>query len=153
VDSTDTRRIRITQPDLERLRGVIKDRRGGFRGDQAHVDALERELERAEIVRPARIPPDVVTMRSRVRVRDVRNGAENVYTLVFPCEASVADGRLSVLAPIGTALLGYRQGDIIEWPVPAGMRQLEVAEVLFQPEAASARTSRRRMAAKRRKEA
>ena len=117
-----------------------------------HVDALEQELERADVVEPARIPPDVVTMRSRVRVRDVRSGTETVYTLVFPCEASVADGRLSVLAPIGTALLGYRQGDVIEWPVPAGMRQLEVAEVLFQPEAAaSARASGRRSTAARRR--
>jgi regulator of nucleoside diphosphate kinase len=75
-------------------------------------------------------------MQSRVRVRDLGSGQDTVYTLVFPREADVNAGRLSVLAPIGTALLGYRQGDEIEWPVPGGLRRLKVMKVLFQPEAA-----------------
>lgn len=130
------RRIHITRSDLERLRGIVEIRRGASRMDEAHLDALEEELDRAEIVEERDLPPDVVTMRSRVRVRDAATGDEAVYTLSFPAEADLTKGRLSVLAPIGTALLGYRQGDVVESPTPGGMRTLEVAAVLYQPEAA-----------------
>lgn len=132
------RRIHITRSDLERLRGIVEIRRGASRMDEAHLDALEEELDRAEVVEERDLPPDVVTMRSRVRVRDAATGDEAVYTLSFPAEADLAKGRLSVLAPIGTALLGYRQGDVVESPTPGGMRTLEVAAVLYQPEAAGA---------------
>jgi regulator of nucleoside diphosphate kinase len=132
----------MTRVDVDRLQRVIAARRGVYRHDDAHLAALAEEIERAEIVDEGEIPSDVVTMRSRVRVRDVANGEEAVYTLAFPNEADVSQGRLSVLAPIGTALLGYREGDVIEWPVPGGMRTLEVAEVLYQPEAAAMRAAR-----------
>lgn len=126
----------MTREDLERLERVVAARRGVDRRDEAHLDALQDELERAEVVEPADLPADVVTMRSRVRVRDLGSGQDAVYTLVFPREADLDAGRLSVLAPIGTALLGYRQGDEIESPVPGGLRRLKVLKVLFQPEAA-----------------
>ncbi len=136
MHDTQNRRIRVTRDDLERLERVVAARRGVARWDEAHLDALEEELERAEVVEPSDLPADVVTMRSRVCVRDLGSGQDTVYTLVFPREADVNAGRLSVLAPIGTALLGYRQGDEIEWPVPGGSRRLKVMKVLFQPEAA-----------------
>ena len=138
MHDTQTRRIRVTRDDLERLERVVEARRGVVRRDEAHLDALEEELERAEVVEPADMPPDVVTMRSKVQVKDLGSGQDTVYTLVFPRDADVNAGRLSVLAPIGTALLGYRQGDEIEWPVPGGLRRLKVMKVLFQPEAAGA---------------
>jgi regulator of nucleoside diphosphate kinase len=75
-------------------------------------------------------------MRSRVRLSDLNTGQEVVYTLVFPSEANFDDGKISVLAPIGTAMLGYREGSIIEWQVPSGLRRLKVEEILYQPEAA-----------------
>lgn len=132
----ETRSIRITQSDLERLQRLIEARRGVVRRDASHIDALEEELERADVVDSTEIPPDVVTMRSRIRVKDLRSGEESVYTLVFPAEADADNGKLSVLAPIGTALLGYRKGDVIESPVPGGIRRIEVRDVLYQPEAA-----------------
>jgi len=58
-----------------------------------------------------------------------------VYTLVFPSDADLKNGKLSVLAPIGTALLGYRQGDIFNWKVPGGTMKIKVLEILYQPEA------------------
>jgi regulator of nucleoside diphosphate kinase len=94
------------------------------------------ELERAEIVRPKDIPADVVTMHSKVRLNDLVSGESNTYSLVFPTEANFAEGKISVLAPIGTAILGYRQGDPIEWPVPSGLRRLKIEEILYQPESA-----------------
>jgi regulator of nucleoside diphosphate kinase len=72
-------------------------------------------------------------MHSRVRLKDLDSGKENVYTLVFPAEADIAQSRISVLAPLGTALLGYRQGDVIRWRVPGGWRRWKVKEVLDQP--------------------
>jgi hypothetical protein len=62
------------------------------------------------------------------------SGESNTYSLVFPTEADSEEGKISVLAPIGTAILGYRQGDTIEWPVPSGVRKLKVEEILYQPE-------------------
>ena len=75
-------------------------------------------------------------MNSRVRIKDLDSGEETVYTLVYPKDANIEEGKLSVLAPIGTALLGYQAGDIIEWLLPAGvLRRLKIKKVVFQPEA------------------
>ena len=74
-------------------------------------------------------------MRSTVRLRDLDSGKEMIYSLVFPNEADVDEGRISILAPVGTAMIGYRIGDTIEWEVPSGLRRLRVEEVLYQPEA------------------
>jgi regulator of nucleoside diphosphate kinase len=97
---------------------------------------LEQELEWAQVVSPQDIPDDVVTMNSQARIRDLDSNEEMVFTLVFPIDADYERGRISVFAPIGTALLGYRAGDIIEWKVPGGVRRLKVEEVLYQPESA-----------------
>ncbi len=93
-------------------------------------------MERAQIVDAKDIPPNVITMRSTVRLKDLVSGEANIYSLVFPTEANFSHGKISVLAPIGTAILGYRTGDTIEWVVPSGMRKLKVDKVLYQPEAA-----------------
>ena len=71
-----------------------------------------------------------------VRLKDLVSGEANTYSLVFPTEANFTEGKISILAPIGTAILGYKRGDTIEWPVPAGVRRLKVDEILYQPEAA-----------------
>jgi regulator of nucleoside diphosphate kinase len=71
-----------------------------------------------------------------VRLIDLDTQEEMVYTLVFPPKADIAHNKISVLAPIGTAMLGYRVGDTFNWPVPDGVRRLQVAQVLYQPEAA-----------------
>jgi regulator of nucleoside diphosphate kinase len=93
-------------------------------------------LEKAYVVAPAEIPADVVTMNSEVAVRDLDSGQEMAFTLVFPSEADVEQRKISILAPVGTAVLGYRVGDIIEWKVPARVRNLKIKRVLYQPEAA-----------------
>jgi regulator of nucleoside diphosphate kinase len=95
---------------------------------------LEEELDRAELVQQKDIPADVITMRSTVRLKDLATSEEMIYQLVFPTEANYEEGRISVLAPIGTAMLGYKRGDVIEWQVPSGSRRLSVEEVIYQPE-------------------
>jgi len=126
--------IYITELDYDRLSGLIDRTRERNGGDREYLNKLEAELDRAEIVDRKDIPADVVTMRSKVRLKDLVSGESNTYSLVFPTEADSAEGKISVLAPIGTAILGYRQGDTIEWPVPSGVRKLKVEEILYQPE-------------------
>ena len=128
--------IYITELDYNRLTGLIDRTRERNGVDREYLRKLEAELDRADIVDPKDIPADVVTMRSKVRLKDLVSGESNTYSLVFPTEADFAEGKISVLAPIGTAILGYRQGDTIEWPVPSGLRKLKVEEILYQPESA-----------------
>ena len=128
-------RIYITDDDCERLRRLIAGRRGARSVDQEYLDVLEQELDRAEVVEPEAIPRDVVTMNSEVRLKDLDSGESRVYRLIFPTQTRT-ENSVSVLAPIGTAMLGYRVGDVIEWRVPKGIRRLEVLEVIYQPEAA-----------------
>jgi regulator of nucleoside diphosphate kinase len=127
--------IFITEQDMERLRHLLNPAWRPLSRDQEHLEMLEQELDRAQIV-SSQVPEDVVTMNSRVRVKDVDTGEDKTYTLVFPRDADFAQGKISVLAPIGTAILGYRVGDVIEWRVPGGRKKLRVEEVLYQPEAA-----------------
>jgi regulator of nucleoside diphosphate kinase len=128
--------IYINEVDLARLRKLIDlAREYGNDANRVYLDRLEGELDRAEVVNPTDIPRDVVTMRSRVRLKDLDNGKEMVYSLVFPSEADVDEGKVSVLAPVGTAMIGYRVGDVIEWEVPSGLRRLKVEEIIYQPEA------------------
>ncbi|HZP03048.1 MAG TPA: nucleoside diphosphate kinase regulator [Terriglobia bacterium] len=139
MSRTTNRTIVITESNRTRLEELLGYARGLAPRDRRYLESLEEELDRAEVVAANEIPPDVVTMNSRVRVRDLDSGMERVYTIVFPRDADPAHNRISILAPIGTALLGYRVGDVIEWEVPAGTRRLRVEEVLYQPEAAGER--------------
>ena len=88
------------------------------------------------MVPPEAVPGDVITMNSEVVLLDVDTQQEETYTLVFPDRADATTGHISVLAPIGMAMIGYQVGDTFEWPVPDGVRRLLVKEILYQPEAA-----------------
>ena len=96
---------------------------------------LENELKRARIVGPEEVPPDVITMNSRAELLDLESGERMEFTLVFPADENVNNGKISVLAPLGTAMLGYRVGDEFVWHVPHGLRRLKVTKLHFQPEA------------------
>jgi regulator of nucleoside diphosphate kinase len=131
---TRHRRIHITQTDLQRLCGVVASELDLSGGSSRHLTELIAELERAEIVLSDEIPNDVVTMNSTVVLRDMDTGESETFTLVYPNHANIARNRLSVLAPAGTAILGYQVGDVVRWCVPAGVRRLRIEEVVFQPE-------------------
>jgi len=128
-------RIFVTRPDLEKLRPLLESRHAGYSYDRPYLDKLEQELDRAEIVESYAVTRDVVTMNSEVRLKDLDSGEVSVYRLVFPSQAR-SENHVSVLAPIGTAMLGYRAGDVVEWQVPKGIRRLQILEVVYQPEAA-----------------
>ncbi len=119
----------ITESDFVRLSSLIESVKIFFRRDQEHLSSLEEELNQAEVVRPDQLPRKVVTMNSRVRIIDLDTGEQAVYTLSFPHEADIAHNRISVLAPIGTALLGYRKGSVVRVRVPRGRKRLRIQEV------------------------
>ena len=126
--------IVISSPDLDRLERLLDS------VSPLHapgLDALRRELDRAEVVEPHEIPPNVITMNSTVRFVDEVSGREFELTLVYPDDAHLTHGTVSVLAPVGSALLGLRIGDAIDWPAPSGTTlRLRVTAIAYQPEAA-----------------
>lgn len=126
--------IYITDFDLERLKMLIGEAGRKNSRDSRHLKELEAELDRAVVVGSREIPLDVVTMNSQVVLEDLDSGEVMTLTLVFPPDADADEGRISVLAPIGTAIIGYRKGDVIEWEVPAGTRRLKVKDIPYQPE-------------------
>jgi regulator of nucleoside diphosphate kinase len=130
------RKIYITEFDKIRLEALIDEAEEFGGHGRKDLEALTEELAHAEVVSSEEIPPDVVTMNSKVVLRDVDTSEEMTFTLVFPEDADVDTGSISILAPVGTAILGYRKGDVIEWPVPSGMRRITIEEILYQPEAA-----------------
>lgn len=120
--------ILIGRTDAARLRELIAARAQVER-DQDHIHELAAELERARIADPDDVPADVVTIHTRVRVLDLVSGERRELTLVLPHQSDASAGRISVLAPLGTALLGYRVGDEIEWLMPGGLRRMRIESV------------------------
>ena len=113
--------IIITDVDLERLRPLLDA--------TAAAESLDAELYRARIVPQREVPPDVVTMNSDVTYEDCESLARRTVRLVYPGDADATQGRISVLAPIGSALLGLRVGQAIDWQLPTGVRRIRVVDV------------------------
>lgn len=129
--------IWVTKTDLERLGNLIElVRNDGERQLYQYIKKLEEKLEYAEVARSEDIPSSVITMRTKVRLKDLDTGEETVYSLVFPGEAQFDEGKLSILSPLATAILGYRLGDTVEFQAPSRLRRLKVLEILYQPESA-----------------
>ena len=120
--------ILIGRTDAARLRELIAARARVER-DQDHLQELAAELERARIADTDDVPADVITIHTRVRVLDLVSGERRDLMLVLPRESDASAGRISVLAPLGTALLGYRVGDEIEWLMPGGLRRMRIESV------------------------
>jgi regulator of nucleoside diphosphate kinase len=125
----------VTELDLERLQRVLD-----LHADAAHAEhaeELEWKLSKAQVAHPESVPPGVVTMNSTVLFEDETKGEFQEVTLCYPKDARSAPGRVSVLAPVGVALLGLSQGQRVELVVPGGhKRRLRVVAVPYQPEAA-----------------
>lgn len=130
------KKIIITEADYLQLQGLIARCTYSRGPDAEHLGALTEELDRATIVESGEIAGDVVTMNSRVRVKDLNNGREVTYQIVFPSNADIAKNRISVLAPVGTGLLGHSAGTTVEWRAPSGIRRMRILAVEYQPEAA-----------------
>ena len=124
--------IIINRLDAERLQRLIDEA-----DDKALAVArsLEEELARGEVVDPEQIPEDVVSMCSQVQFTDLDRDRQIIRTLVYPHALAATEDGISVMAPVGAALLGLRIGDTIDWPLPGGREvQLRIDAILWQPE-------------------
>ena len=125
-------RVVLTSQDLERLEALLEALPSNALPGK---EALLSELERAEIVEPDQIPPSVVTMNSTVRFRIDSSGEDYCLTLVYPKDIDDTGKKISILAPVGSALLGLSTGDEIEWPSPGGGTvKVRIVEIIYQPE-------------------
>lgn len=124
----------ITELDRERLKKIIQDTIEKDQEMNQQIIDLNKELNKAQIVAPQKVPSNVITMNSKVRLH--LDGEDMNITLVYPHEADIYENKLSVLSPIGTAILGYTEGSVIRWDVPSGTTEIEIKELLYQPESA-----------------
>ena len=133
MTASTTPALLLSRLDCDRIEALLEDPRN------ADIDTskLEAELARAQVVEPGQMPADVITMNSTARFRDEASGDEREMTLVYPHDADGTPGKVSILAPVGSALLGLRTGQAIDWPMPGGnSTRLRVLEIRYQPEAA-----------------
>ncbi|TPE46010.1 nucleoside diphosphate kinase regulator [Pontibacter mangrovi] len=130
----DNNVIYLTEQDYKRLVDLIQVQRQG-NGTAANIGQLGEELKRAKLVASDEIPANVITMNSKVLLRDLQKGTEMEITLVYPKDADISSRKISILAPVGTAIIGCKEGDVVEWPVPSGTINYKIDKILFQPEA------------------
>jgi regulator of nucleoside diphosphate kinase len=122
--------------DTTRIREKIRLVKAGNTYSPTEIEKLIAELNRAKIMEPKQIPGDVITMHSVVKVKYINNHKEFTLQLVYPEEANIKENKISIFAPIGIALLGYRKGDIIDWRTPGGNFKIKIEDIIYQPEAA-----------------
>ncbi len=117
--------LHISTQDLQAIRLLLS----AFPTRTESLQRLRADLDRAVVMDAANLPADVVALNRRVRLEDLTDGEIDEWVLTLPAGANADEHRLSVLAPIGAALIGYRAGDEIEWPTPGGVRRLKVLQV------------------------
>ena len=122
--------IYITENDKSKLKKLLSSTSGFRDQDRKTLKDLKFELERAIVVHEDMIDDNIIRMNSTVLLKDIQTRAKHMYKLVYPDEANMSENKISILAPIGTALLGFQVGDLIQWNVPAGKRKLKVQGVL-----------------------
>lgn len=130
------RAVYITDYDYDRLELLLESMNRVPQNKREDLTCLEDELETCTIVAPDEVPANVVTLNSRIRFLDLDSNQERIVTLVFPSNADLSEGRISVTSPLGAAVLGYAAGDEISWKVFSGRKTIRIEEVLYQPEAA-----------------
>ena len=126
--------IRITSLDVQRLRKVLDN--PDLKQQKPYLQELQREIDQAVIVESNKIAANTITMNSTVQLVDLDTDERMIVTLVYPENANMQEGKISVLAPVGTAILGCSEGETIQWEVPDGIRSLKIDRILYQPEAA-----------------
>jgi len=127
--------IIVTQLDYRQLKQLANTGDNRNKSSTINLHRLLMEIDRAKKVKPNRVDPDVVTMNTVLEFTDIDSNTSRQLKLVYPQQADISKGYVSVLAPIGTALLGYRKGDIVEWEVPSGKKRFLIKEIIYQPEA------------------
>lgn len=124
----------LTELDHVRLLKLLRrDARGD--GSPVQLGAIEDVLDASALVPSREVAPDIVTMYSQVLLQDIQTSQRNTLTVCYPADAEPAVGFVSVLSPVGTALLGLRVGGVARWSTPSGDKKAaEILAILFQPE-------------------
>lgn len=128
--------IYITNFDHKRLLEMLNSYISGTRKEFTAAINLSEEMKRAKKVDSKEISADYVTMNTVFEIEGIVKPDRKRFRLVFPNDADMENGKMSVLAPVGTAVLGYREGDVVKWKVPAGEKKFRINKVIYQPEAA-----------------
>lgn len=126
--------IYITEYDLERLKKLVSEISTVGEEDDCPIRELRDELNRGIVVSPKDIPDNVITMNSRVLLRSLGSGKAETHWLVFPDKVNAVKNPVSIMSPLGTSMIGYKIGDVFTWESPAGTEQMEVLDILYQPE-------------------
>ena len=129
-------KIIINRLDYARIKKCIKDAKQFKSISNVEAEKLIKELDSAKIVKPEAIPSNVVTMNSIVRLSFLNNNKQVQFQIVYPNQANLKENKISIFSPIATALIGYKVADEIEWIVPAGLTNIRIDEIIYQPEAA-----------------
>ncbi len=127
--------IIVNRLDYARIKKCISDAKQFKSINKAEAEKLLAELNSAKIVEPQAIPSDVVTMNSIVKLSFLNSNKQVQFQMVYPEHANLKEHKISIFSPIATALIGYKVGDVIEWIVPAGLTQMRIDEIVYQPEA------------------
>lgn len=126
--------ILISSLDAARIQSCIERARSGGLNAPVNLVPLSKEIDRAKKVKPEKMPGDVVTMNSRILLRNTKTGKDMQIQIVYPEDADITKQKISIFAPVGTALLGYRKGDKVEWNTPTGLTELVILDIIYQPE-------------------
>ena len=121
----------INKLDKERILELFSG--GFFQSTQYKKEDFIKDLKKAKVVKPESIPPDLITMRSKFRLKDLGTGDKYEYSLVYPQEVD-SDQKISILDPQGKTVFGSRKGQIISWDSPKGLKYYQIEEILYQPE-------------------
>lgn len=130
------RRVYITDYDLHRLSMLLRSQGDLKQVGKEELHGLAADLKQAVVVSSQKTVPQVITMNSRFRLKDLETAQEDEYTLVFPGKMNRGHGKISILAPIGAALIGAQEHETVSVTTPSGLKQLRVEAILYQPEAA-----------------
>lgn len=126
----------INRLDYARIKKCINDAKQFKSISSIEAEKLIKELDKAKIVEPEAIPSNVVTMNSIVKLSFLNNNKQVQFQIVYPDQSNLKENKISIFSPIATALIGYKVTDEIEWIVPAGLTNIRIDEIIYQPEAA-----------------
>ncbi len=130
------KKIILNKLDYLRIQKHIREAKLRRTIEASEAEKLVNELESGILVEPQEIPTDVVTMNSVVRISFVGEDHQQEFRIVYPEEADFKERKVSIFSPIATALIGFRVGDLIEWMVPGGLKQIRIDGLIYQPETA-----------------
>lgn len=129
-------KIILSKLDFSRIKACIHDARQFKSIDAKDAEALMNELNSAKVIDSEKMPGNIVTMNSIVKISFLNAKKQTEFQIVYPGKADLKNKKISIFSPIATALLGYKAGDEIEWIVPAGPTKIRIDEIIYQPEAA-----------------